>query len=768
MAINDFRLKIKTTANDQKIINIIESFMKGNVRLVNDEDGLKDLYKHDSGSMGNVNQDDYISLKNVFVMDSIRNKGIDLDSITSKEEKMNLLQTTNDEIINNLNSDADLVLSTKGVLNGDDSNNLNHAIILNVKADDFITVLSSLYESLKFRELDDVRIVTPTVSTIKYGFSRTILIKCNSKDLEYTVDMIEGLNQDIIDKCREVPVIYPSYNGWFGYETEDKEKNLNSTVMISKIIYDSIKDTIDQLAKNEDLQINNEKLSDYIENTSIKPFAYKDILNAYKDKVIPVIIEVFKDKLGKNGINLANIYELPNVTEELNSIYGSIDYSTLFDSAVFQNEVLKSIEKESIVKVPVKFDLPDEVKSMENNYSEALEDEAYLDSLLENFTPTELPVQTEIFPTEEVAQEEVVNENAGAVIDEEIKENEIQIPDVEVQNSEVQELDFSTIPVVEPIIPDVQETPGVQETDNQVEDNSQYEYEEVEVEVDPDYRVKGIKREIKHFEIPEFLKKDKFILDKVQNRQTPEENGFVLPVIHESSDEEVVPVALRSDVENETEVVNEDEIISVGSKPLTEEINKEEVISVGSKNPVDLTLVTPEINQEVTQDVINQPEINDNTPLVEPTLQQESENSSDETIKVAIPGDELTDTEIASVVSDATLTEEYSKDYSKYELFVDDINKLSLNVKSTDLTVYDYFEKYGLLDKMESTDLIELHPELGEPVDPKTFISNNLIDYLTKNGSGDLDYVIGLYASGIKKANADVKKRTLFPNIFKK
>lgn len=215
--------------------------------------------------------------------------------------------------------------------------------------------------------------------------------------------------------------------------------------------------------------------------------------------------------------------------------------------------------------------------------------------------------------------------------------------------------------------------------------------------------------------------------------------------------------------------------IAYGS-PLEEEEVPAEVIE---ERVVDVT--TPEIVVEETSEY-KPVELGEDNVISVAALFNDAENVSEEVPE----GDFLTDEERTSLIEDGIVPQEEIEEiveevqeidpanrvkYNEIGIGNDKLDSLVINEKGKTVTLYKYLEDNQTLIKIPVNSQVVLATDVGSKdsgsvISGAVFITDTVVEYVTKLGEISLDEIIERYATDIKEE--EIKKKGFFGGLFAK
>lgn len=348
MDINTFRNKTKVVVTDELIKSVIDGYVNSNVPFYNEKNSLMSCMEMDSNNGGLVDINDNfnfissIMLNNLFDCFGGKEEYLKL----SDEEKSHLGKEEYDSIKDKMQKKFYYIYSAKGILEKDDTKNLEHEFVIKMKPENFIFVLKTIYNSLRDNNLENVRIVTPATKYIGAGYNAPIRIKCSTEDLLKVVDMLDGLTNTLESKTSKVMPILEVPGLWYGYE-QVSENGQTSSSRFTAAVYEAIKEATESFANDLELWMEDGTIMmDYLRNAKNKYKAMRDIIKRshyYGDNLITSIIETTKAKLDKFNINMADALRINEVEAKIDNVYGVNNTAQmLFDQRVSEQDVIST------------------------------------------------------------------------------------------------------------------------------------------------------------------------------------------------------------------------------------------------------------------------------------------------------------------------------------------------------------------------------------------------------------------------------------------
>lgn len=725
MDINQFRNNVRIAITDEFINGLLDKYVNSNVKFLTDKQSIRDLFKFDPSSKGLVNESDFIAFKDQLISYELENQTF------NSEDKKQIINEINAKLINTINRSNQLVFSTDGLLKQDNANDLEHKFIINAPAREFVSILKAIFDATVANSLDGIRIVTPAITKVKLGYSDSIIVICNTMDLEKTVQMLDSIPVMYKDKCGATSLLCANLDNWLGYETIDLENRISASKVLSDSFLVALDQAIEKFAKANILMRfgdNSLSYSDYkLSFNNINLFR-QTMIKSYRDKLTPMFIEEFKSVLKSKGVDLADIFNNDNTKKRCDDAYGVLEISSVDVDAEVK-------EEELTISTPVSIMIEEDKKDVVSLEEESGKSE--LDDLLK-FVQQDVDSQGEEYLS--------VEKEFGKVKD--INPRDMEIPDF-LKRKPVEVIDEVNIESTDEFNSEVPEVDSIQDVEFVDETTVPEETSMIE-DIQPQENV---------------------VLEETS--QSGLEGIESLSENMESNNE----IVAESQVDNIQEVEDPQEFAReiFGEKGYVE-VNPEEEISVLElfNKPDESKLVRP-TTAEIVEAMEHGNNITYQPSAEEMAVVMENANIQENIVDVGIPLAEegqLTEEEISSIVDDGLVVENPNVGATyetalKYKDVVRDISQLNNIVKGTDMTVLQYFEQYNLLNQIAPDSVVVMHDNFGGKKAAIDFVSDDLINYLVQNGQGDLDYVIGLYAESIEKEQVAKKSKGLF-GLFRK
>lgn len=366
MELKDFINNTKVVINDELIKSIVSGYVNSNVPFYNeDKAALMPCLEFDYSFQGKVDPKDNEEFMSSLMLDMCYNKchGKEEFKKLDKDAQVKMGDIFYRRIKKQIFECRTVVYDKSGINQDDDYNDMKHEFIIKVRPEYFIFVLKEIYSSLHNQDLSGIRIVTPSTRFICSGYNAPIRIRCNSEDLEKTLNFLDSLDEEIIDKTYPVHPVYATTNSWFGYQ-QFNENGLSAPALLSKAIYEGIIGALDSYRDDFDIIMGNgEEAADFLENSKNLFVATREILkSALIDNYDIILDEIYDNtasQLSLLDINMVDCLRFASVNDEISAFYSQ----ELFNDMLFKQDEESLLEMDGIaLDLTLPGDLEDENK----------------------------------------------------------------------------------------------------------------------------------------------------------------------------------------------------------------------------------------------------------------------------------------------------------------------------------------------------------------------------------------------------------------------
>ncbi|MCH5167031.1 MAG: hypothetical protein J1F35_03975 [Erysipelotrichales bacterium] len=767
MDIKTFRENTEVIVTDELIKSVIDAFLNSNMPFYNESLSLMNCVEMDKTNSGKISSTDEDSFINELMLNNLFSKynGKEAYLSLSEEERLNAGRDERKNIEEFIQKHPTLVFGSKGLLDEKGFAHLSHEFIIKVSPEDFISVLNELYKNIKDKNLDRLRIITPTLQFVEAGSNAPIRLRCSSKDLEATLNLLDNISEETKRKTKTVLPIYDITSSWYGYQ-QHYSNYKSSTATFCSAVHDAMVETLQEYLGQESFKMSDgESFSAYYDKASNKYVAMRDIIKKTLEQnqdFIDTAVETTKKRFPDWNVIMVDCLKLPLVENELDNIYGPIvqeesnepeeivsgelepESISVVNATSLEDIAFPDIEPISEIVGETQETVSDDTPINENKGTlEKRDEEKYLDSLLAGVTDDPAVLNTSELIEEVAASEDLVlpdDFTPSAEEDDELKELEAGIDQVISSIQAAEELENESSTTVERKI----DVDALNETETHefmndkqvlIPDLSDVAYSGDDLRdalttggyyTDFEY----IKALAEHFNISNYQGDpihDKIILDNLRHLDRFDKKG--------SKIEEQVTAPTSPDA------LTKDEI-----KVLLDE----------SKHKIDVDpSVLEEVKAEITEDDIVVPDLS-SVPYSGDDLREALRMGgfayySDEYHLKSLAkhfgienyvGSEAQDLMILDKLLHRDPREVSTKD--KYKGFVSNLDVLDRKVKGEDFTILDYFEKYNLLNYVQPDSEVLMHNQ-KKSISGSEFVSKYFIFYLINRGADDINEILESY-----------------------
>lgn len=348
MTIGDFIDKTKVTISNDLISYVIDGFLKSNLAFYKPNSSLMLYLETDKNNRGKVNSADVNNFVNSLMLDKLKNKyGVDNYHLVSEEKRLKDSLKEIDRINTAFKKNYFVKITKDGVI-GEAGIKYDHTFIINTMPENYVEILSGLYEQIRELKLDDVAILACSPNYAGLGYTAPIKINCSVEALETIMKMLDNMKHSFTSKTKKVLPIYDRFNTWYGYDQYDSYNEVDASAIFTMAIFQAIQHTFDAYL-DQAVEINGVLIKDYYENKPNKLQAMRDIIAnsiALEDAFLANVILNTRNELAAFGLTATNILNVPIVEARMKDFYGyeELDeYDSSLDADIIAKEIISEM-----------------------------------------------------------------------------------------------------------------------------------------------------------------------------------------------------------------------------------------------------------------------------------------------------------------------------------------------------------------------------------------------------------------------------------------
>lgn len=790
MTIDNFIEKTKVTINNDLINYVIDGFLKSNVSFYKPESSLMLYLETDKDNKGKVSKSQIDNFINHLMLDKLKNKyGKDQYLFVPENVRINDAQKEIGSISDVLKKNTFVNINATGIV-GRGALSFDHIFVVNVRPEEYIEVLNTLYERVRDLGRDDVLICACSPNYAGIGYNAPIKINCSVEALEDVLNMLDKMEYSFTSKTQKVLPIYDRMNTWYGYDQYDSYNKVEASAIFTMAIFNAIQKTF-YTYLDQDVKIDDILIRDYYDSKPNKLQAMRDIINnsiKLEDALLANIILNTRNELSEFGLTTTNILNVPIIEARMQECYG-YQFVGNYESQEPEG-IAEEIINEMVFYEPEKKSVPEVIPVTTNIVME--NDDNVIDDI-ETFEFSEITDSKngEIKEYDDAREQVNKVDEENKVVDHNPDKLELINPDSNCL--EYQLLDGTVIPDLADIayrgesLEEALRSGGYRIDFDYICDVAKHFHMDYTGSVEDQEKMLYILRNLSKYYF-DGTPKEEEKKSTEKNIEITNDDEKVLRNKEEAFDEQII-----SSIENEInravqEVVNS---MREAAKSLPDVANISEVDEKQYENFSDEYRKEEKIEEKKEQygnlgkeldskDSITKimDGIDDNNYFVNAGYlikfaDNFQENRSD---KDQLTQEELTSLResgietlnnslerLADLIKDDavpavenTKSEEISDDrLEKYAYLVDDLDNLRKKVKNSDQTVLEYFEKEEIEKNIKGDEILNFHDYSKKTA--KEFVNGYLINYLVNFGYHELSYILALYADSIEDSNVLIK-----------